>query len=49
MARWFTLPAVFIIDRAGIIRFVHANPDCTVRISPEELLASAEAVAKPKS
>lgn len=43
------VPSVFIIDKAGIIRFVHANPDYTTRISPEDLLAAAEAVAKPKS
>ncbi len=39
------VPAVFIIDRAGIIRFVHANPDYTTRISPEELVSAAETVA----
>ena len=40
------VPAVFIIDRAGVIRFVHANPDYTRRISPEELLAAARDVAR---
>ncbi|MGH8263566.1 MAG: peroxiredoxin-like family protein [Steroidobacteraceae bacterium] len=39
------VPAVFIIDKEGIIRFVHANPDYTTRISPEELVAAAQAVA----
>ena len=39
------VPAVFIIDTRGIIRFVHANPDYTTRISPDELLAAARAVA----
>jgi len=39
------VPAVFIIDRAGVIRFVHANPDFTTRLSPTELLAAARAVA----
>ena len=29
------VPAAFIIDRAGIIRFEYANPDYTVRISPD--------------
>jgi peroxiredoxin len=39
------VPAVFIIDRAGVIRFVYANPDYTVRISPEVLLEAAQRVA----
>jgi peroxiredoxin len=39
------VPAVFIIDRSGVIRFVHANPDYTTRISPDDLLAAARAVA----
>ena len=40
------VPAAFIIDRAGVIRFVHANPDFTTRISPDELLKAARAVKK---
>jgi len=39
------VPAVFIIDRSGVIRFVHANPDYTTRISAEALLAAARTVA----
>jgi peroxiredoxin len=42
------VPAVFIIDRAGVIRFVHANPDYTTRISPDALLDGARAVAAEK-
>jgi len=42
------VPAVFIIDRSGVIRFVHANPDYTTRISPEELLRAAQAVVANK-
>ena len=38
------VPAAFIIDKAGVIRFVHANPDYTTRISPTELLDAARAV-----
>ncbi len=37
------VPAVFLIDKSGIIRFVHANPDYTTRISPEALLSAAQA------
>jgi len=39
------VPAVFIIDRAGVIRFVYANPDYTVRITPDALLEAAQQVA----
>jgi peroxiredoxin len=39
------VPAVFIIDRAGVIRFVYANPDYTVRITPPALLEAAQKVA----
>lgn len=39
------VPAVFIIDRPGVIRFVYANPDYTVRITPDALLAAAQQVA----
>jgi peroxiredoxin len=35
------VPAVFIVDRAGVIRFAHWNPDYKIRIAPEELLAAA--------
>ena len=42
------VPAVFIIDRSGVIRFVHANPDYTTRISPEALLDAARMVAAEK-
>lgn len=40
-ARWLPEPAVFLIDRAGFIRFTHANPDYKVRLSTEALLAAA--------
>jgi peroxiredoxin len=39
------VPAVFIVDRSGVIRFVHANPDYTIRISPDALLEAARASA----
>ncbi|HVT74114.1 MAG TPA: peroxiredoxin-like family protein [Lacunisphaera sp.] len=41
-ARWLPVPAVFIIDGAGIVRFAHANPDFKVRLSGEEVLAAAK-------
>lgn len=39
------VPAAFIIDQQGVIRFAHANPDYRVRISNDELLAAAKANA----
>jgi len=39
------VPAVFVIDTKGVIRFVHANPDYRVRISNDDLLAAARAAA----
>lgn len=38
-------PAVFIVDAAGMIRFAHVNPDYKVRLSGEEILAAARAIA----
>jgi peroxiredoxin len=35
------VPAVFLVDQRGVIRFVHANPDYKVRISATELLVAA--------
>lgn len=40
------VPAVFVIDRTGTIRFAHWNPDYKVRISAEELLAAATAALR---
>jgi peroxiredoxin len=42
---WLPVPTAFIINRAGIIRFVYSNPDPSVRISSAELLAAAKKVA----
>ncbi len=39
------VPAVFIIDRKGVIRFVYANPDYKVRLSSNALLAEARRLA----
>jgi peroxiredoxin len=35
------VPAVFIVDRQGVIRYVFANADYKVRIDPQQLLAEA--------
>jgi len=39
------VPAVFIIDKSGTVRFVYANPDYTTRISPDALFDAAQRVA----
>ena len=41
------VPAVFAIDKDGIIRFAYANPDYKVRVSADELLELAESMAGP--
>jgi peroxiredoxin len=42
------VPSVFVIDRDGVIRFAHANPDYKVRLSPEEVMSAAKALIKEK-
>ncbi len=36
------VPAVFVVDKEGVIKFVYANPDYKVRLSNEELLAEVK-------
>ena len=38
------IPAAYLIDTKGVIRFAHANPNYTQRISADELRAGVEAV-----
>jgi peroxiredoxin len=38
--------AVFIADKSGVIQFTYTNPDYTIRISPEMLLAVAKTIKK---
>ena len=42
------VPAVFAINREGMITFAHANPDYKSRLSADELLAAAGAIAVPE-
>lgn len=37
------VPAVFIVDRKGQIKFQYVNPDFRVRLDPDVLLAAAKA------
>ncbi len=38
------VPAVFIIDTRGVIRFAYTNPDYKVRLEAEHILAAAQRV-----
>lgn len=38
------VPAVYIVDQAGVIRFAHWNPDYKTRLAPEDLLTAAREV-----
>lgn len=37
-------PAVFIVDRGGVIRFAHVNPDYKVRLTAEEIMQALKSV-----
>lgn len=39
-------PAVFIVDKKGVVQFSYVNPDYTVRPSSELILAAAQALAE---
>jgi peroxiredoxin len=41
------VPAVFVVDRKGVIRYVYANPDYKVRISAAELERAVESLDRP--
>lgn len=36
------VPAVFIIDRGGVIRFAHWNPDYKARLGGEQIVTAAK-------
>jgi peroxiredoxin len=38
------VPSVFIVDRGGVIRFRHYDPDYTVRLDAGHVLAAAQRV-----
>lgn len=38
------VPAVYIVDTKGVIRFAHWNPDYKTRLQPQELLEAARRV-----
>jgi len=42
-ARWLPVPAVYIIGRDGLVKFVHSDPDYKARLAPADVLAAARA------
>ncbi len=42
------VPAAFVVDKKGIIRFAHSNPDIKVRIDPNDLLSKAREAIEVK-
>lgn len=36
-------PAVLVVDRQGVVRFAHVDPDYRARLAPEKILAAAKA------
>jgi peroxiredoxin len=42
------VPAAFVVDKKGIIRFAHSNPDIKVRIDPNDLLSRAREALEVK-
>ena len=40
------VPAVFVLDQKGLIRFQYVNPDYRIRLDPDTLLAAAKAAAR---
>lgn len=42
-ARWLPVPAVYLIGRDGLVKYVHTNPDYKVRLSAEQVMTAAQA------
>ncbi|MGH7739014.1 MAG: peroxiredoxin-like family protein [bacterium] len=40
------VPAAYVVDRKGIVRFLYFNPDIKVRVDPGKLLKAAQEAAK---
>jgi len=45
--RWLPVPAAFVIDTKGTVRFRYFNPDYTVRVDPNALYNAAVGALKP--
>jgi peroxiredoxin len=44
---WLPVPAVYLVDTKGVIRFAHWNPDYKTRLGPEELVSAARDMTGP--
>jgi peroxiredoxin len=44
----FAVPAIFLIDRDGTVRFVHIDEDYKTRPSAKQMLAVADRTFGPK-
>lgn len=42
-ARWLPVPAVYLIGRDGVVKFVHTDPDYKTRLAPGDVLVAARA------
>jgi peroxiredoxin len=40
---WLPVPAAYVVDPSGKVRFAYFNPDYTVRVDPEKLYQAAQA------
>ena len=40
------IPATFVVDRAGIVRAAHVDPDFTRRMDPDEVVAALRAIGR---
>jgi peroxiredoxin len=45
--RWLPVPAAYVLDTKGIVRFKYFNPDYTVRVDPNALYQAAVDALKP--
>jgi peroxiredoxin len=45
-SRWLPVPAAYLIDASGTVRFAYTNADYKTRIDPDELIAAARAAGK---
>lgn len=41
------IPAIYLIDKEGVVKFAHSNPDYQQRLDPTELLAAIEKLSAP--
>lgn len=44
---WLPVPAAYIVDTKGVIRFAYVNPEFRVRANPIDLLDAAKAALSP--